>query len=329
MTPSSVATGPGRADGLRLRTFEGRAMGSPLRLTVPAAGLPSITPPGAAAWAVVRAEFEASEAAMSRFRDTSAVTELNRSAIDATPRPVSPRLRRALVACDRAWRLSDGRFDPRVLRDLERLGDVGATLPPDPSHRAFPRDGHGRFVDWQANGWARVAQPVDLGGIGKGLALRWTADALRQLGIDAFLLEAGGDLVTSGTPGDGGPWRVGLENPSGGDDPLAVIATSGEAVATSSIRRRRWRMGDRIVHHLIDPTSGEPGGAGLLAVTVAGPDPAWSEVWSKVLFLEGRAGIAASARRRGLAAWWIAEDGSIEMTAAARVRTLWVASEDG
>jgi thiamine biosynthesis lipoprotein len=81
------------------------------------------------------------------------------------------------------------------------------------------------------------------------------------------------------------------------------------------------------VHHLIDPQTGEPGGDGLLSVTVAGPDPAWAEVWSKTLFLEGRRAIAALARRRGLAAWWIAVDGTIEMTPAGRARTLWAAGE--
>ena len=41
------------------------------------------------------------------------------------------------------------------------------------------------------------------------------------------------------------------------------------------------------------PATGDPGGAGLRAVTVAGSDPAWAEVWSKALFLEGRRGIAS------------------------------------
>ena len=47
------------------------------------------------------------------------------------------------------------------------------------------------------------------------------------------------------------------------------------------------------------------------------PDPAWAEVWSKVLFLGGRRAIANEARSRGLAAWWVADDGSLEMTPAA------------
>ena len=64
-----------------------------------------------------------------------------------------------------------------------------------------------------------------------------------------------------------------------------------------------------MLHHLIDPRTGEPGGDGLAAVTVAGPDPAWAEVWSKALFVEGARSIAAAARSRGLAAWWVGGDG--------------------
>jgi thiamine biosynthesis lipoprotein len=301
-------------------------MASPLRLTV-SGGDPGPVAVAAAAWAAVRDEFEASEAAMSRFCQTSEITELNRLTPGATARPVSIRLRQALVACDRARRLTGGRFDPRVLLDLERLGDHGASIG-DTNVARLPRAAPAeRVVEWLPSGRARLAEPVDLGGIGKGLALRWAANAVRRLGVRSFLLEGGGDLVTAGEPPEGGPWRVGLEDPFGGDDPLAVIASWDGAVATSSIRRRQWVEDGRVVHHLIDPQTGEPGGDGLRAVTVAGPDPAWAEVWSKTLFLEGRGGIAIAARRRGLAAWWIADDGSLEMTPAGRDRTLWVAGE--
>ena len=65
----------------------------------------------------------------------------------------------------------------------------------------------------------------------------------------------------------------------------SMLAVNDGAVATSSVRRRQWQRGDRTVHHLIDPRTGEPGGPGLLSVTVAGPDPAWSEIWSTALYL--------------------------------------------
>jgi FAD:protein FMN transferase len=310
--------------GVREVTFAARAMGSPLRLTVIPEG-PVDRDAAVAAWQEVVSEFESSEQTMSRFRETSEITGLNRRCASGDRwTVVSPRLRRALIASDRAHRVTGGRFDPRVIVDLERLGDTGAPIGDDPALLADQRKSTSRIVERRVTGDVRLPAPVDLGGIGKGLALRWAAAAVAGAGIAAFLVEAGGDIVAVGSPPDSA-WHVGIEDPRGGSGPLAVIAARDTAVATSSVMVRRWVAGGRSVHHLIDPQTGEPGGPGLLAVTVAGHDAAWSEVWSKALFLEGRAEIATVARARGLAAWWVTEDGAMEMTAAARVRTVWTA----
>jgi thiamine biosynthesis lipoprotein len=266
--------------------------------------------------------------------------------------------------------MTGGAFDPRVLGDLERLGYPGAPLgreggPGAPAGERADGGGtgaragavtfnDGRWLHLEPRrGTAAVAVPVDLGGIGKGLALRWARRGLART-LPGFgdhvgvLLEAGGDLVAAGPAPQDGPWLVGLEDPRDraadmpgrqhdpdrpGEDPprraeVAVIAVTHGAVATSSIRVHAWEAADgRPVHHLLDPRTGEPGGAQLRAVTVAGPDPAWAEIWSKALFLEGAAQIGARARAMGLAAWWIRDDGRLEMTPAARQRTVWLAGE--
>ena len=309
--------------------FDGRAMGSPLRLTFGS----GTADPGdrAACWRAVVDEFELAEAAMSRFRDTSEITTLNRVAGTGALARSSPRLRRALVAADRAHRVSAGRFDPRVLVDLDRLGYRGAQLRPVPPSDPPDAPGVGRpstgpVVERRGRHDVSIARPIDLGGIGKGLTLRWAADRLVRGGARDFLLEAGGDLVVRGLDPDGGRWQIGIEDPAGGDD-LAVIAISDVAVATSSIQVNRWSVDGRTVHHLLDPRTGEPAEGGLVAVTVAGPDPAWAEVWSKVLFVGGRTTVAGEARARGLAAWWVTDDGMFEMTPAARAITLWVGAE--
>ena len=81
-------------------------------------------------------------------------------------------------------------------------------------------------------------------------------------------------------------------------------------MATSSVGVRHWLAPDgRPVHHLLDPLTREPARTGLLAVTVAAADPAWTEVWTKALFLAGRRGIGDEARARDLAAWWVTERG--------------------
>lgn len=306
-------------------------MGSPLRLVTVGAS----DREAAAAWTVVDAEIEATEQALSRYRETSDLTCANRAARTAWV-DVDRRLRRALATADRANRQTDGRFDARVLADLERLGSVGVTQvgglavssAAGPPMRPVLQPGERWLSVDERRLRVRLAVPVDLGGIGKGLALRWAWRALRgavRAGTGA-MLEAGGDLVVGGPSPDGGSWSIGIEDPRGLHDHVAVIAVAAGAVATSSVIVNRWRAPDgRLVHHLIDPATGEPGGSGLLAVTVVGPDPAWAEVWSKSLFLAGRRRVADVARSRGIAAWWVSTDGETGMTPAARVLTVWEA----
>ena len=319
-----AADGPGRRSG--------RSLGSPLRLVVaPGADSRVIDQ----AWAAIGEVFADVDRAMSRFSETSEISRLHRARGPVAG--VSRELVRALVAADRARRVTNGRFDARVVCDLERLGAPG--VPVDwrggSAEGSIPRAGDGRDarsalveVD-RRTGAVALNAPVDLGGIGKGLALRWAADdAAEHLGAVGFLLEAGGDIIARGSAGTT-PWRVAIEDPLGGTDPVATcVLEDGAAIATSSVRIARWRdASGRPVHHLIDPATGDPGGHGLAAVTVAWRDPAWAEVWSKALFLEGAEGIAAVARRRDLAAWWIGSSGELSMTPAARQRTTWVRAE--
>lgn len=339
---ASVVPGPmavtDRAMDGDLRRFEARAMASPIRLTLPASVPGDLA---SAAWTEVRAEFEAAEQAMSRFRETSDLTAVNRAAGDGSFTAVDPRLRRALVAADRARRVTGGRFEPRVIGDLERLGYPGVPIAPS-SGRSDASARGGRLVAVSRPARVRLAAPVDLGGIGKGLALRWAAERVRRLlpGHAGALLEAGGDLVATAPrpPSPGAdraepdrppvPWLVAIEDPFERTGGPAVVALASGALATSSVRLRRWRdASGTAVHHLVDPTTGRPGGEGLVAVTVAAADPAWAEVRSKQLFLEGHRGIGGSARALGLAAWWITEAGGLEMTPAARQRTVWVEAE--
>jgi thiamine biosynthesis lipoprotein len=333
----------------RVVGFASRALGSNLGLHVrlPATGTPAGDAAGRAsaslAWERVRTEFDEVDRALSRFREDSELTALNRLSGSGRVAVVSWRLRTMLAAVHRAGRLTGGRFDASVLADLERLGERGARLAgaavraatdgvagdgaaaPTPAgavrlvSAGAPRASHVRVPE----------VPVDSGGIGKGLALRWAAaSAVQALPVGAgILLDAGGDLFSAGAAPPGG-WRVGIEDPAGADrdaEPLAVVAVERGAVATSSVRVRNWVGPDgRQVHHLLDPRTGEPARTGLVAVTVAGIDPAWSEVWSKVLFLAGRHAIGVEARSRGLAAWWVDDRGHLGMTPAARQCSEWI-----
>jgi len=167
--------------------------------------------------------------------------------------------------------------------------------------------------------------PIDLGGIGKGLAVRWAAERIAA-DCPSFLIEAGGDCYLAGGGPVGAGWHVGVEDPLGGNSPVAVLSVSDGACATSSTRIRNWTVGGRPAHHLIDPRTGAPSLAGLRSVTVVDPDPAAAEIWSKVLFLQGRAGIGAAAAAHELAAVWVDDQGELGASAAAEPCLIWRAA---
>ena len=236
----------------------------------------------------------------------------------------------AVEAAHAAYEETGGAFDPRVLGDLVRLGydrslpfadGVAVPAAPRPTTRPTtpwrPRLRPGRTPGVHLGG-----APIDLGGIGKGLAVRWASQVLRGA-LDDFLVDAGGDCDCEGTGPEADGWRVGVEDPGGGELPLAVLALRDRACTTSSTRLRRWRAGGRPVHHLIDPTTGLPGGEGLVAVTVVATDAADAEVAAKSLFLVGARSVADEARVRGAAALWVTDEGAVATSRAMDPFVVW------
>jgi thiamine biosynthesis lipoprotein len=282
----------------RLAGRQGDAMGSPLRLLAPASSVD-------AAWRAARDAIAAVEHELSRFGPDSPLTRANRAAGSGAWQPASTLLRRSLRAAERGYRLTAGRFDPRIVGALEALGDrAGIPLPPSPQHLC-PGE---RWLDLDpASGCIRLAAPVDLGGIGKGIALAAATRALVRQGLTPHLLEAGGDLVVAGTPPDGGLWRVAIEHPDR-DLPAVIVEIERGSLATSSARRRRWigPDGDER-HHLLDPRTGRPA-VGLRSLTVHAASPISAEIWSTAGFVAGSRDSDSVGRH---AAWWTDEHGRI------------------
>lgn len=325
----------------RLSTVRLRAMASDVTLSV--AG-----PRPLADAALERAGevFARVGAACTRFDPRSPLMRAN-----ADPRQWHHVPRECFDAVAEAWgahRDTGGLFDPRVLRALVRLG-YDRTLP----FRSGPvvvttPGGSGRpehiplrpmtappapppwrpDLDSERSAVRLGEHPIDLGGIGKGLAVRWAAEELAATAA-SYLVEAGGDCAVGGDGPDGGGWLIGVEDPSSTapqPELVAALRLADAACATSSVRVRSWTADGRPVHHLIDPRTGDSARAGLRAVTVVADDAARAEVWSKGLFLAGRTGIAAICAQRHLAALWVGEDGSIGMSEAMRPLVIWEAT---
>lgn len=260
-----------------------RAMGT--SCAVAAAAGPGQTHRARRALAAARAEVEACERALSRFDPASDLCRLNRAGGSWTW--VDERLAAALALAVRAREDTDGRFDPTILPALVAAGydrSFDELEPRAPRVAADWRAGGEIEVDLAA-GRARIERgtAVDLGGIGKGFSAGRALDAMRAAWpeLPGGLVDLGGDLAFAGRPPEGGPWRVGVEDPRSGGS-LGELQLLGGGVATSGRDRRRFGP-SRSLHHLIDPGTGAPAAAGPLAVTVVARDAAAAEAHATAL----------------------------------------------
>ena len=261
----------------------------------------------------VHAVFSETERACTRFDPTSDLSQLNQS--PQSWHKVSPLCFTAIQNAYEAYQLTDFLFDPRILTDLLALGYRNSCTTEKPDTRSDQTLGtRNPLPQWEpefrTDNQVRVGEfPIDLGGIGKGLALKWSAGAI-QSGQSHFLIEAGGDCVCSGSGPTMNGWNIGVQNPFQPEgDPMMVLRLTDLAVCTSSVAVRSWWHNGEFRHHLIDPRTGEPGAGGLAAVTVVARDPAEAEIWSKSLFLVGRDHIRDFSETNNIPAAWVSDYG--------------------
>lgn len=269
----------------------------------------------ARAFVAVEALFAAYERCLTRFSDLSELSALNRSA--GTPFVASPLLYSAVDAAIHAAGASGGVFDPSVLHAVRGAGYdktfavVALTEPRRPPIAATPLTGAYRAI--RLDPAARtVTLPagcgLDLGGIGKGLAVDAAGALLGPLG--SFFVNAGGDLLARGMAEDG-PWLAGVEDPFHPQRNLAVLTLADAAVATSSIVRRRWVRGGVVRHHLIDPRTGTSAETDLAAATIVARTATEADVLAKTAVILGRTAGRAHVEARGAGCLLVGLDGSI------------------
>lgn len=88
---------------------------------------------------------------------------------------------------------------------------------------------------------------LDLSGTIKAVGIQQAADSLTEAGFTTFLINAGGDILSSGTPTDG--WRVGVADPENDENLVTAVELTPEycAMASSGTAQRGehiWRRPD-------------------------------------------------------------------------------------
>lgn len=133
---------------------------------------------------------------------------------------------------------------------------------------------------------------LDFSAIAKGYGVDRAAQVLRGHGIQNFMMEIGGEVVTEGVNEKGEPWRIGINKPdddstSTNSDLQDVIALSGKAIATSGNYRNYYISGGRKIAHTINPHTGYPAQQDILSSTVMAPSCAEADAFATAFMVLG------------------------------------------
>ena len=147
---------------------------------------------------------------------------------------------------------------------------------------------------------------IDVSAIAKGYGVDRVAEVLNDAGIEAYLIEVGGEVRTRGRNSEERLWRVGIERPSSDAPGLQrVIELEDAALATSGDYRNFIEYDGRRISHTIDPRSGRPVAHGLASVSVIDSQCAWADAVATALEVMGPDEAFALASNRKWAAFLI------------------------
>ncbi|MCW5777081.1 MAG: FAD:protein FMN transferase [Phycisphaeraceae bacterium] len=218
-------------------------------------------------------------------------SELNRLS-DAAGGPaviVSEDLYRVMDLARQLSEATDGAFDPtvgpvvRLWRQARRDGRLPNT---EELASALLAVGWKEIELNPEDRTVRLVQPgmrLDLGGIGKGFAADRAGDALREQGVNRFLIDLGGDLLAGEPPPGREGWaiqvRTGLSGGTTVEVENAGVATSGDTAQFVEIGGIRYS-------HIVDPRTGL-GVTNRIAATVIAPDAATADALASAVCVLG------------------------------------------
>ena len=217
------------------------------------------------------------ERLMTTWRDDSDVSKVN-AAAGVAPVAVSPETFEVVERAQEFSARSGGVFDITfyAMKGLWKFDqDLDPRLP-DPNeiarrralidYRKLKLDKEKRTLFLVEKGMA-----INLGGIAKGYAVDRATDILRKAGFPDCIVQAGGDLMLSGSKG-GAPWQAGIRDPrSERDEYFATAPVINHAFSTAGDYERTFFINGKRYHHIIDPRTGYPA-TEARSVTVFAPD---------------------------------------------------------
>ena len=244
----------------------------------------------------IEAELKKVDQSLSPFNKTSVISKVNRNENPV----VDPMFKEVFLLAENISNETHGAFDITVAPLVNEWG-FGFKKGVEPTRQVI--DSLKYIVGYQKvkltpKNYVQKQDPrimLDCSAIAKGYGCDVVARLLRKNGINDYMIEIGGEIVTRGFNQKQEPWRIGVNKPT--DDSLntsqelqTVLNVTDIAMATSGNYRNFYYKNGKKYAHTIDPKTGYPVQHTLLSATVLAKDCATADAYATsfmVLGLEG------------------------------------------
>ena len=279
-------------------------LGTFVEIAVADAALPAMHAAINAAFAVVRQVHEL----MSFHEEGSDVSRVNREAW-ARPVRVHAWTFQVLQTAIELHQRSAGAFDIAVAPVLQAMGLLPLALGDQlPSSDVRASSEAIALLPGRRVRFRHPDTRIDLGGVAKGFAVDRAVDALREHGIAAALVNAGGDLATFGPRAH----AIHIRDPRAPDCLLCRLNVISGALASSAGGFDPFVSSHPKGPAIIDPRRRKPPRA-ILAATVRAPSCILADALTKVVMVVGRSAAPILEHYRAGALVLLA-DGRVQMT---------------
>ena len=240
----------------------------------------------------IEAELAKVDASLSPFNERSIITAVNENRDTVVNKMFSDVFALAMKISDS----TNGAFDITVapLVNAWGFGFKGGAMPT--RHQV---DSLKALVGYHkvslTNGRVSKTDPrimLDCSSIAKGYGCDVVAKFLSAKGIDNYMVEIGGEIVTRGISEKRLPWKIGVTKPT--DDSLnvnqeiqTIINVTDKAMATSGNYRNFYYKNGRKYAHTIDPSTGYPVQHNILSSTVIADDCATADAYATAFMVMG------------------------------------------
>lgn len=235
------------------------------------------------------------EEKMSSTIESSEISEINKNA-GIQPVKVSEETYYVLKEAKRYAELSSGAYEPTIgpLVDLwdikaeEKERDALPCIQDINDKKSLVNYEKLELLEDNKVFLKEKGMKITLGGIVKGYAADEVKEVLLENGVNAAIIDLGGNVFAHGIKEDNSPWIIGIQNPFETTGKyLATIEVKDKSIVTSGSYERYFEYNNKTYHHILDRETGYPSENEIAGVSIISDKSIDGDALSTTLFVLG------------------------------------------